>query len=302
MIEGPIFVTGAAGLIGNRVWELLEGAGRTVVPLDRVPVTLDGRPIVPCDVTEVHRLHALAREHGVGGVIHCGAYSGPMVARENPPSMVAVNILGTANMLEMARIHGARRFVFCSSTSAFGPTPPGPVPEDVALFPSTLYGASKVAGEQMVAAYASQYGLDGTSLRLSWVYGPRRTTDCVIRTMITDAQAGRSTRLPFGSDHPRQFIHVDDAARALILALDRPDLPRRVYTVTGGTWMTLGQVGDVVKSVLPGADIALDTGPDPVDDVQHAFDISAARRDLGYAPSVTLEAGVRSYAAWLAAR
>ena len=302
MIDGPIFVTGAAGLIGNRVWEMLEDAGRPVVPLDRVPTSLDGRPIVACDVTEVHRLHALAREHGVAGVIHCGAYSGPMVARENPPSMVQVNIVGTANMLEVARIHGARRFVFCSSTSAYGPTPPGPVPEDVALFPTTLYGASKVAGEQMVSAYASQYGLDGTSLRLSWVYGPRRTTDCMIRTMITDAQAGRPTRVSFGADHPRQFIHVDDAPRALILALDTPDLPRRVYTVTGGTWLTLGAIGEVVASVLPDADIALGTGPDPVDDVQHAFDISAARRDLGYSPAVGLADGVRSYAAWLAAR
>lgn len=302
MIDGAVFVTGAAGLIGNRVWELLEEAGRPVVPIDRVPVSLDGRPIIVCDVTEVHRLHALALEHGVGGVIHCGAYSGPMVARENPVSMVQVNVVGTANMLEVARVHGARRFVFCSSTSAYGATPEGPVPEDVALFPTTLYGASKVAGEQMVAAYATQYGLDGVSLRLSWVYGPRRTTDCIIRTMIKDAQAGRPTRVPFGRDFPRQFIHVDDAARALVTALDTPELPRRVYTVTGGTWLTLGEIGAVVKTVLPEADIALGDGPDPVDDLQHRFDITAARRDLGYSPSVRLEDGVRSYAAWLAAR
>jgi hypothetical protein len=91
---------------------------------------------------------------------------------------------GTANVLEVARVHKTTRFVYCSSTSAYGPTPPEPVPEDVTMRPSTVYGASKVASEQLVRTYASQYCLNGTSLRLSWVYGPRRTTDCVIRTMI----------------------------------------------------------------------------------------------------------------------
>jgi UDP-glucuronate 4-epimerase len=206
-------------------------------------------------------------------------------------------------MLELARVHGASRFVFCSSTSAVGRTPEhGPVAEDVPLFPSTLYGASKVAGEQMVATYAQQYGLDGVSLRISWVFGPRRTTDCMIRTMIVDAIAGRTTTAPFGRDFPRQYIYVDDAARALVLALDTPELPRRVYTVTGGTHLTLGEIGGVVSSVLPQARMDLGAGPDPVDDLQQRFDISAAERDLGYRPEVSLEDGVRAYAEWLKAR
>ncbi|MBB3903689.1 nucleoside-diphosphate-sugar epimerase [Methylobacterium brachythecii] len=244
-------------------------------------------------------MHALVR-NGLRGVIHCGAHSGPMVARENPFSMVEVNIVGTANMLEIARIHGASRFIYCSSTSAFGPTPPGPVPEDIALQPKTVYGASKVAGEQLVSTYASQYGLDGTSLRISWVFGPRRSTDCAIRTMIADAQAGSRTRFAFGKDFPRQYIYVDDAANALIQAFDRPELPRRVYTVTGGTYKTLGEIADLVRSIIPGADIELGAGADPVDDLQHEFDISAARRDLDYAPRHDLETRLRTYAAWLA--
>lgn len=295
----PILVTGAAGLIGNRVRQLLEARGDGVIAVDRVPGTDTSGPVFPCDLGDVHRMHELARE-GLRGVVHCGAHSGPMVARDNPFSMVAVNIVGTANVLEVARVHGARRFVYCSSTSAYGPTPPAPVPEDVALRPSTVYGASKAASEQLVSAYASQYGLDGTSLRLSWVYGPRRTTDCAIRMMIVDAQAGRPTRFAFGRDFPRQYIHVDDAAAALVAAFDRTSLPRPVYTVTGGTFLTLGEIADLVRSILPQADIELGAGADPIDDVQQAFDISAAERDLGYTPRHTLDSGLRSYAAWLA--
>ena len=295
----PILVTGAAGLIDNRVRQLLEARGDRVIAIDRVPGTDTSGPVIACDLGDVHRMHELALE-GLRGVVHCGAHSGPMVARDNPFSMVAVNVVGTANVLEVARVHGARRFVYCSSTSAYGPTPPAPVPEDVALHPSTVYGASKVAGEQLVSAYASQYGLDGTSLRLSWVYGPRRSTDCAIRTMIVDAQADRPTRFAFGRDFPRQYVHVDDAAGALVTAFDRVNLPRRVYTVTGGTFQTLGQIADLVRTILPRADIELGAGADPVDDVQQAFDISAAERDLGYAPRHTLDSGLRSYAAWLA--
>lgn len=296
--KAPILVTGAAGLIGNMVRQRLEGRGDRVVAIDRAPGRGTAGPVTECDLGDVHRLHELARD-GLGGIIHCGAHSGPMVARDNPFSMVAVNIVGTANVLEVARIRGAARFIYCSSTSAYGPTPPGPVPEDVALRPSTVYGASKVAGEQLVSAYAAQYGLDGTSLRLSWVYGPRRSTDCAIRTMITDAQSGRPTRMPFGRDFPRQYVHVEDAAAALVAAFDASGLPRRVYNVTGGTYATLGEIAGMVRSILPQADIELGGGADPVDDVQHRFDISAAQRDLAYAPHHRLEAGIRAYAEWL---
>lgn len=303
MKSGGVLVTGAAGLIGNAVRTALEAAGRTVIPIDRVTRTEEGKAIIECDVTDVHRLHAIADKQRIAGIVHCGAFSGPMLAQDNPTAMVNVNIVGTANVLEVARLHGSPRFVFCSSTSAFGTTAAqAPIPEDVALFPGSVYGASKAASEQLVSTYSRQYGLDGVSLRLSWVFGPRRTTDCVIRTMIEDALAGRPTRMPFGRDFPRQYVYIDDAARALIAALDRPALPRFTYTITGGSHLTLGEIARVVQDAFPKADIELGAGADPVDEVQGRFDISAAERDLGYRPSLTFEQGVESYVNWLQAR
>lgn len=302
MRDGCVLVTGAAGLVGNAVRVMLENAGRRVVAIDRTGASIDGRDVTECNVTDIHGLHNIARHNDLTGIVHCGAFSGPMVAADSPAQMVQVNIVGTANILELARIVGRTRVVFCSSTSAYGPTPPGPVPEDVALKPSTVYGASKAASEHLVGSYAQQHGVDGVSLRLSWIYGPRRTTACTIRTMITDALAGRPTRLPFGRDFRRQYIHIDDAAHALVAALDKPRLPRATYTVTGGTWMTLGEIAGIVRKVMPAADIEVADGPDPVDDRQERFDISAAARDLEYRPSVTLEDGIRSYRAWLETR
>lgn len=299
--EGGVLVTGAAGMIGHAVRSRLEREGRHVLAVDRSSGEIDGLSVLACDVTDLHALYGLALEHRIGSVIHCGAVSGPMVAADNPASVVEVNVHGTANLLELVRRLGGIRLVFCSSTSAVGPTPPGltPVPEDVPLRPSTVYGATKAAGESLTDGYARQFGVDAVSLRLSWVYGPRRTTSCSIRRMLADALSGRPTRLPHGGAAARQYVYVDDAAAALIQAHDAGSLPRSSYTITGGTWQTLDSVKDVVRMVVPQADIIIGADPDPEDDVQAAFDISAAARDFGYVPQVTLEQGLRAYRDWM---
>lgn len=288
-------------MIGYAVRSRLEDEGRRVLAVDRASGETDGRPVLACDVTDLHALYGLALEHRIAGVIHCGAVSGPMVAADNPALVVQVNVQGTANLLELVRRLGGVRLVFCSSTSAVGPTPLGltPVPEDVPLRPSTVYGATKAAGESLIEGYARQFGVDAVSLRLSWVYGPRRTTSCAIRRMLTDAFSGRPTRLPHGGGSARQYVHVDDAAAALIQAFNTGGLPRPVYTITGGLWQTLDTVADVVRVVAPQADIIIEGEPDPEDDLQAEFDISAAAHDFGYVPQVTFEEGLRAYQDWL---
>lgn len=299
---GTILVTGAAGLLGRAVRARLEAEGATVIATDLVEDHAGTRALLQAELTDIHRLHAITSGRPLDGIIHCGAFSGPMVGVDNPYRLVAVNVMGTVNLLELARIRGIRRVVCCSSTSAYGDTPPAPVAEDVALRPGSVYGATKAAIEPLVEGYARQHGVDGVSLRLSWIYGPGRTTDCVIRSMITHTLRGQPMRLGWGADFPRQFLHVDDAARALVLALRAPVLSRRTYNVTGERIVTLGELAGIVGKLLPGADIRVEPGPDPLDDHQAEFATRAARRDLGFRPEITLEAGIESYAAWLRER
>jgi len=293
-----ILLTGAAGLIGRHLHRMLRERGDTVIAIDRQAAP----DVLPCDLSEVHRLYELAGN--ATAVLHCGAISGPMVARDNPYLIVESNIIGTANIVELARVKRMRRVVYCSSVSAFGSTPEGMdlVPEDVVLRPSSVYGASKVAGEALLEGYRQQHGVDSVALRPGWVYGPGRTTDCAIRTMIEDAQAGRPTHFPFGRDFYRQYVHVEDVCAAILLALDARTLHRRSYTITGGSYCTLSEVAEIVRKVFPNAVIEMGAGSDPVDDVQARFDISAAERDLGYRPRISLEEGIRAYGDWLAAR
>ncbi|WP_432519034.1 NAD-dependent epimerase/dehydratase family protein [Kineococcus sp. SYSU DK006] len=301
-MEAAVLVTGAAGLVGHALTRTLRASGRHVIAVDQVAGDIDGVQVLAGDVCDVHRLHELAGAAGtLDAVVHCAAHSGPMVARDRSASMVAVNVVGTANLREVARIHGARRFVFASSATVFGSTGPGPINEQHLPAPASLYPASKLASEHLVDAYAHQYGLDGVSLRLSWVYGPRRATDCVIRELLLAALQGRTFQLPYGADFHRQFVHLDDVVRALTAAVDRPEpFQRRVLTITGGDYPTLPQVAAAVADVLPGATAQFGCGPDPLDPPQGRFDLSAAAAELGYAPTVPLSEGIARYATWLA--
>lgn len=299
MKEKYVLVTGGIGLIGNAVRRKLEDRGTRVIAIDRIAGAIDGRDVLECDVTDVHGLHALARRFDISHIVHCGAYSGPMVSPDHPVQMVQVNIGGAANIGELARIVGNVRVVFAGTATAYGKTPHGPVHENTVMVPESMYGASKAAAEHVLNAYKLQFGVDTVSLRIGWVYGPRRSTSCLIRQMLLDGLAGRTTHIPFGPDFPRQYMHIDDAADAMIAALDRPDLPQQAYNVTGGSWLSFGEIANIVREVLPQARIEFGQGDDPGDMRQEKFDISAAALDLDYRPRVALQDGMLSYLDWL---
>ena len=302
MARAAVVVTGAAGLIGFAVATRLARAGRATIGTDCIaPREEGGFRSIEAALTDVHKLHEICAGD-VAAIVHCGAVSGPMLGRDNPRAVIETNVTGTANLLEIAHQRGAR-LVFCSSTSAYGDTPAGldPVPEEAPLAGADIYGATKAAGDILARAYAAQTGLDAIVLRFSWVYGPRRRTPCVLRRMIGDARAGRPTRLPYGRGFTRQYVHIDDAAGAVIAALDAGEVgPSRAFNVTGGARLDFAEIAETVRAVLPEARIELGAGADPEDQSHGRFDISAAARALGWRPRIGFAEGLRGYARWLA--
>jgi nucleoside-diphosphate-sugar epimerase len=136
------------------------------------------------------------------------------------------------------------------------------------------------------------------SLRLSEVYGPGRTLRGVVQDILDAAVEGRRLRLETGGDHPCHPLHVDDAARAVVAALDAPTSAGDVFVVAGGERVPLSQVVALVRDRIPAADIELGPGMLPTYDRQGAVDITAADRRLGYRPRWGLARGIDDYCAW----
>lgn len=291
-----VLITGGAGLIGMAVRTLLRTRGEPVLAVDMTNFGRDDPALHLLRLDDTARLETLAREAQVKAIVHCGAISGPMMARGRPQDIVAANIDGTAAMLDLARSLGVRRFVFCSSISVYGDAAGAVLEETRAPRPTSVYAGSKVAGEALVQAYAAEYGVDGVSLRIGRVYGPYRRAHCVLKTMIEDARAGRITRIPCAPDFPYHYVWVGDVAAAIAVCLDASVVPAPIYNVGSAEVLTMPAIAAIARSVLPGLQVELVEGADDVPDLQIAFPIDRLADDLAYRPRFDLARGLRAYA------
>jgi nucleoside-diphosphate-sugar epimerase len=300
-MAGTILITGAAGFFGSALGRRLVEAGERVVGID---VVAADKPPFPCTVMDARDADAileLCRASGVDRIVHAGGISGRSVQRDDKTAPIAINVMGTAAIFEVARRLSARRVVLCSSGSAYGLCGLDPVTEDAPLIPVNSYGASKVASEAILHAYAAESGIDGIALRIFQAYGPFRRTACTIKTMVEAAIAGTTARIRYRPDARAQFVYIDDVVAALTAALSVTRHARRIYNVTGGTSLTMAEVADIAREVLPG--LSVEFGDDPLsrEYCLREIDISAAERDLGYVPKVGLAEGIAAYAARLRA-
>ncbi|BBK41503.1 UDP-glucose 4-epimerase [Allostella vacuolata] len=309
MSGGTTLVTGVGGLIGAAVLRRLVELGRPVLAMDRVPPPgLDlarlGVPFLPHDLPDPQRWHEAVVRFGVRRVVHAGSISGPMLLGDNPARICDINLGGLMGLLEAARIHRLGRIVWFSSIMAYGEcADPGPVDEDAPLRPHTVYGATKAAGEALVHAYGAEQGVDAVALRVASCFGPGRTTDCLIRTLVEDGLAGRTTRVHPAPGRSRQHIFVGDVADAVLAALDAPALPQRAYNIGPGRAQTIDEILAAVQEAVPGARLVLD----PAGLAWNTFGlgplaIDAARRDLGFRPATGVAAGAAATRDWVRAR
>jgi UDP-glucuronate 4-epimerase len=298
-----VLLTGAAGLIGMAARPLLESRGHRVIPTDATSFGYDtpGLEIVTFD--DRAAFERLADEHEIDAIVHCGAISGPMMAKGEPLKLIAVNIDATAALLDLARHKNMRRFVFCSSISVYGDVGEAAIDESTPLKPTSVYGATKVACEQLIQGFAAEYGLEGVSLRIGRVFGPYRRANCHLKTMIEASQAGGSVKIPCDPAFIYHYVYVDDVAEAIAAALEAHTLPGRVYNVGSGEALTMPALVERAAAAIPGLRASLVPGEDDVPDRQISFDVSAIGRDLGWRPRFGMTRGLDAYrAAILAGR
>ncbi len=292
-------VTGGLGYCGRHIVRALVHRGERVVSYNRDFSETDHDLVVPVqgELYDVPRLLDTLQRHEVSRIVHTAAMSHPDLSVEFPIATFQANVEGTVSLLESARIAGVGRIVYFSSETVYGHVQ-GPVREDAPLHPTTPYGVTKVTGELLGDVYTQLYESDVVSLRFSEVYGPRNKLHTALRDMLMAAVRGESVRMDNGGDHRFQFIHVDDVVQATVRALNAPASSRRVFNISGGVHVSLREVADIVVEAIPGADIVIGPGYWHLDR-QDEWDLTAARRELGYEPAVPLEQGIAAYAEWL---
>ncbi len=299
-----ILVTGLGGLIGRAVADRLVREGRSIVGMDQRVRSDEVFPVLAHDLPDPHRWHEVIKRFGITDIIHPGGISGPMLLPDAPARIVDINLAGVAGLLEAARIHRVRRVVCFSSVVAYGEHPDlSAVTEGTLLQPTTLYGATKAAGDALINAYHAQFGVDAVSLRVAGCYGPGRITPCVIRHTIEAGLRGEGVRFRSDPHRTRQYVYVDDVVDAVVSAVDTPSLGQRHYNIGPGVVHSLAEVEAAIRKSLPQARIS----EDPQGSTLGSFgvgvlSIEAARRDLAFTPRVSLDEGAQRTLEWVKQR
>lgn len=308
-------VSGGVGFIGHHLSDALLARG------DRVRVVDDfSNEPYP---TELKRRHAgaLAKRYGdrfevveqcltkrdpklvddVDGVIHLAGLAGVRPSFVDPARYMAVNVEGTANLLDAAQRANIGVFAFASSSSVYGNSTPLPAKEDEpAISPESPYAASKRAAELAVSAMVKKTpSMRCPMLRFFTVYGAWQRPEMAITLFLRRIMEDRSITVFGDGSMRRDFTHVDDIVRGILAAVEKSPPGARAYNLGSGAPITLA---DLVTAMGRAAkkEPKIERAPVPLGDVEATFaDIGRARAELGWEPKIRLEDGLATVVSWL---
>ncbi|MEO5940622.1 MAG: NAD-dependent epimerase/dehydratase family protein [Candidatus Limnocylindrales bacterium] len=302
-----VLVAGGAGFIGSSLVRLLVEGGDRVRVFDDLSigrkVYLDG---VPHELVEAHLADrdAVARAVvGVDAIVHLAARAGIPDSVTDPLGTFEVNVSQTLGLLDAARLAGARRFVFASSNAAAGDHEP-PADETDLPHPRSPYGASKLAGEAYCQAYAATYGIAACALRFSNAYGPRSLhKKSVVAAWMRAALAGEPVTIHGDGGQTRDFVFAGDLARAVLAALDAPEVvvAGELFQVGTGRETTISELAVAIGAAV-GRPLEVRHEAARDGDVRRNVSrVDKAAAQLGYRAVVSLEEGLEGTARWFAA-
>jgi nucleoside-diphosphate-sugar epimerase len=300
MSIGKALVTGGAGFIGSHVVRALLDAGAEVRVLDNFSTgareNLEGLD-VEVRVGDIRDAEACGRAcEGVDVAFHLAAYISVPGSVADPVLADSINVTGAMNVLLAARDRGARRLVFSSSAAVYGDTPIVPTPEDTLPKPLSPYGLEKLYGEHLARLFFELYGLETVCLRYFNVYGPRQNPRseyaAVIPKFIERLLAGQTPTIYGDGGQTRDFLFVEDVARANLLAAEAQGVAGEVFNVAGGSAISVNELAEALARAV-GSSRAAEHGPARAGDIRHSCaDTSKARRRLGFEPRFGLADGL----------
>jgi len=306
LVGRRVLVTGGAGFIGSHLVDDLLAAGARVRVLDdfssgrRENLAAAARAeVIEGDVGDDRALDRAL--DGVEVVMHLATRC-VRLSLSDPEDVHRVNSHGTLRVLLAARRHGARRVVYVSSSEVYGSGVRVPMAEDHPLEPTTVYGATKLAGELYTQAMTRSFGLPTVVVRPFNTYGPRAHFEGVYGEVIprfTVRLLNGRRPVIFGDGlQTRDFTYVTDTVRGLIAAASVREATGQVFNIARGEEVTVRRLAELLAKAIDPTLAPEYTEARPADVRRHWADVSRARAELGFAAPVGIEEGLSRYVAW----
>ena len=326
-----VMVTGAAGFVGHRVSSKLLQAGDTVVGVDNLNDYYDvrlkearlaqltatpGFTDLRLDIGDAAALRDAFTRHRPERVIHLAAQAGVRHSLTHPEVYVQSNLVGFANMLEMARHFEVQHLVYASTSSVYGANTNVPFGEEQhTAHPLTLYAATKKANEVMAHSYAHLFRLPCTGLRFFTVYGPWGRPDMALFKFTRNILRGEPIELFNHGNHTRDFTYIDDIAEGVVRAMRLPAAPDpaydpaapspaisaapyRIYNIGSQRPVALTRYVELIEACV-GRKAIVNSLPMQPGDVPDTYaNVDRLARDVHYRPTTSVETGVSNFVAW----
>jgi len=310
-----ILITGGAGFIGSHLVDhlLAEGGWRITVVDDfndfynpaikrenlSARLANTNFKVVEADIRNQETLSHVFSDANFDCLVHLAARAGVRPSLKEPRLYVETNVNGTLNLLELARAHGVKQFVFGSSSSVYGSNAKVPFSENDPIFnPISPYAATKAAGELLCHSYAHLYDMRIVCLRFFTVYGARQRPDLAIHKFAKLISAGWPIPVFGDGTTRRDYTYIDDIIAGVRAAMDYDQSKYEVINLGESRTVELRELIGLLEQAL-GRQAEIDRQPLQPGDVPQTFaDIGKARRLLGYDPQTQIEKGIEKFVEW----
>lgn len=264
MSKKKIVITGGAGFIGSQLGHELHQEGNEVVLVDDMSfgypdnLTIDGKTFGTFIKADIRTKDIFEILKGADTVFHFAGISALPVCQEDPYYAIDVNVAGTANVLEAARLNNVRRVVFASTSATYENNTSFPLKETDAVTPHLIYSLSKQQGEILCKSYFKTYGLEVVIIRFFNVYGPhqdfQRVSPPLTSYLIKCFLQGKQPMLHSSGTQKRDYVYVDDLNRLNKLCMNHPAAPGNTFNAASGESYSVLEIYDILAKAF-GTDI-----------------------------------------------
>ena len=291
-----ILITGSSGLVGAPLVTKLLNKSNLIVGIDPVinSECNENYKHISIPLNSVEDVTNLLEKYDITKIIHTGGISGPMLANENPNIIIENNIFFTMYLIEAARIYKKiNRFIFCSSISAYGELAESDTTEDYRFAPENLYGATKASCDLLLKKYYENYKLDIISLRLSTIYGHRRSTSCFINDIINSGIKNNQITLPFKSDFCWPYVYVNDVVSCIEKCVFHKKEHFYDYNISGPDFPSYLTIFNEIRRYIDNLHVNF-SNHNSISD-RKLFSLKKVKMDIDWEPTYSIEKGIKDY-------